>query len=82
MVPSNSTSLGKEASLPRVTNSISKFMSSNCLNTELWCRTVAEKGHRSTPEIPGLPGVDRAVVNEAGQGFRNSIRVLTEFPGK
>lgn len=43
---------------------------------------VVEKSHRRTPEIPGLPGTDRAVVNKAGQGFRNGIRVLTKFPGK
>lgn len=36
MVPADSTSPGKAASPSRVTNSISKFTSSNCLNTELW----------------------------------------------
>lgn len=56
MVPSDRTGLGKAVSPSRVTNSISKFMSSNCLSTEL-CRRV-EKGHRSTPEMPGLPGTD------------------------
>jgi hypothetical protein len=42
MVPSDSTSLGKAASPSRVTNSISKFMSSNCLNRALAqnCRRV------------------------------------------
>lgn len=58
MVPSDSKSLGKAASPPRVTNSISKFMSSNCLKTELGRRIAVEKGHRSTPEIPGLPSID------------------------
>lgn len=51
MIPSDSTSLGKEASPLQVTNSISKFTSSHCLNTELWRRTVVQKGHRSTSEF-------------------------------
>lgn len=61
MVPSDSTSLVKAASPSWVTNSISKFMSSNCLNTELWRRTVEEKGHRSTPEMPALPGTGKSL---------------------
>ncbi|KAL6038999.1 hypothetical protein STEG23_007129 [Scotinomys teguina] len=76
MAPSDTTSLGKEASPPRVTNSISKFTSSNCLDTGLQCRTAVQKSRRSLRN-PSLPGADRAVLNEAGQGFRNSIRVGT-----
>lgn len=59
MVPSDSTSLGKAVSPSWVTNSISKFTSSNCLDTELWRRTEEEKGHRSTPEVPGFRGADK-----------------------
>lgn len=55
MVPSDRTGLGKAASPSQVTNSISKFTSSNCLSTELW-RREEEKGRRSTPETPGPPG--------------------------
>lgn len=50
MVPSDSTSLGKAASPSPETNSISKFMSSNCLN-----RALAQNSRR---ERPGLPGTD------------------------
>lgn len=78
MIPSDSTSLGKEASPLQVTNSISKFISSHCLNTD---RAVAPNSSTEGPQehlrIPGLSGADRAVVNEAGHGFRNSIQVWT-----
>lgn len=63
MVPSGSTGLGKAASPSRVTNSISKFMSSNCLNQ----RTGAEQYKRKVTGAPQNCQVSRAQIRICGE---------------
>lgn len=58
-VPSDSISLGKEVSPPLVTDSMSKFTSSNCLHTGLERgRMIVEKATGASPEMLGLPRTD------------------------